>query len=160
MMGGFVHQQPAAVALLSMPAPKIIRAVTGVQHPGEVHTQRLPDYALHEQFAQSGVSGRITVVESDAQRFSRSLDAFINGAQLLKINSHRLFGDDIAAQFHRPDNVLVMRAIYRRHNHDIWPGLGDHAVKIVGMIGWSRRQTGQPLQMLVVPGHPHLAQVA
>ena len=52
MMGRFVDQQAAAVLLFAMPAPEIIRAVTGIQQPRKIDRQRTPDRALHDQFAQ------------------------------------------------------------------------------------------------------------
>ena len=43
---GLVHQQPAAVALVAVPAPEVVGPVAGVQHPLEVHASHLADGAV------------------------------------------------------------------------------------------------------------------
>ena len=63
VVGGFVHQETAAVALVAVPAPVVIRAVVGIQQPLKMHGKDLADGLLHHYFTDLGIVGRVPVVK-------------------------------------------------------------------------------------------------
>ena len=92
--------------------------------------------------SRNGVGRGIAIIEGDAHGFSGAFDRIVDDAQLLHVDSHRLFGDYIAAEFHCPPNIEVVSAFYRRDNDNVWLGLDNHLVKLVGMISGAGRQPG------------------
>ena len=67
-------------------------------------------------------------------------------AALLLVGGHRLFGDHVAAQLHRADDVLVVRAVLGGDDHHVGLGLADHAVEILRLVNrhFARRPSRAP----------------
>lgn len=159
MVGRFVHQQPTAVLLFAMPAPEIIRPVARVQHPRKIDRQWATNCPLHNHIAQLGIRRRITVIERHAQRPAGFLNRLPDRLQALDVGRHWLFADHVAAQFHPPRDVLVVRPVNSRHDHHVRLRLSDHPVKVCAQVRRHRRNPPR-LQPSVVPVHPRLAHIA
>src|SRR5690606_3040692 len=80
--------------------------------------------------------------------------------EFIKRGGHRLFGDRVTTEFHRPDDVLMMRRVDGGDDHCVRFGLGDHAVKIRREVGRAWLKSQLSLKLLVVPIHAGLAKVA
>src|SRR5258706_16312508 len=102
-----------------MPAVKVICAVSGVEHPSEVHQQWASHYSLDNEFAETAIGRRIAIVKVDAHSFARPLNGIVDATEFLDINRQRLFGDDIATKLHRPSNIKVMSAFHGGDDHDV-----------------------------------------
>ena len=79
--------------------------------------------------------------------------------QALDGGGQGLFGNHIAAEFHRAGDIQVMGRVHRGHDDHIRPRIGDHLVKLRGEIGWAGGQVQPRLQLLVIPIHAHLTQI-
>ena len=55
---------------------------------------------------------------------------------------------------------MVVGGVHGGDDDHIGPGFGDHAVKVVGVIGEQRLYAGVLLDLAVVPVHARLAEVA
>ena len=130
-----VHQEPAAVALVAVPPAEVIRAVARVEHPLEVHASHLADGAGLYDLEYLRVVRRVPVIESYAHVLPCSLDGRENLLAARRVDGHWLFCDDVAAQLHSPDDIDVMRAVNRCHNHFVRLGVSNHGIEIGGLVG-------------------------
>ena len=129
MVRGLVHHQAAGVLLVAMPAAEVVGAVAGVEQPVEVHREHLADDAGHEQVLDLGARRRVAVVEGDPHVRPVLLLRVDDALALLRVGGHRLLGDHVAAQLHRPADVVRRGGVL---------GGDDHAVRL-----GSRRSCGR-----------------
>lgn len=134
-----MDQQPAAVAFIALPAAKIIGAVLGIQQPFKMNREDLANSTGRQQLADFAVMRRVAIIESDASLPAGAPDSVQNNLALIFIDSHRFFADPIAAQYHRPHDIMMMGAIDRGDDYHIRPGLGNHAIELLRMIERHRR---------------------
>ena len=87
------------------------------------------------------------------------LNGVEDGAGLAGVGGHGLFADDVAAELHGTDDVVVVGRIDGGDDDDVGARLGDHFVEVVGMVHGQRRMVVLLLQALVVPGHTGVAEV-
>src|ERR1700722_19336923 len=132
MMRGLVYHQPAGIPLVPMPAPKIVRSVSGIEQPFEVDRFDLANDALQKEFLHLRAGGRIAVVESHPQLAPAALHSVKNGPALNNVRGHWLFGNDVATALHRPNDVVLMDAIDRGDYDHLRFLLCDHAIEISG----------------------------
>jgi len=130
-MRRLVNHEAARVGLVAVPAPEIVGTVRGVQHPVKVDGKDVPDDAGHQQILDLRPRGGISVVERDEALLARPALGVDDGLALDLIRRHWLFGDDVTAQFHGTDDVLVVVAVARRHDDHVRLALGDHLVELV-----------------------------
>ena len=159
-MGCLVHQQPAGVALVAMPAAEVVGPVAQVEQPLEVHREHLADGVGQEQLAHLGGVRRVAIVEGDPQLASGAVNRIQDLLALLRIDRHRLLGDGVAAQLHGAHDVAVMGTVDRGHDHRVGPGLRDHAVELLRRIGGDRGAARRAVQLVgqVEPGLVHVAE--
>jgi hypothetical protein len=155
-----VHEEPARILPLAVPAPEVIGAVLLVEEPGEVDQERATHHPVFHQAAKRRVRRRVAIVEGDPERAPRARDHVEDGPHLLRVRRHRLLGDHVAAELHRPHDVLVVRRVHRRDYDRVGGGVGDHAVEALGWIRGPRRTAVLGHEPPVVPVHPGPAQVA
>lgn len=132
MVGGFVHQQAAAVAFFPVPAAKIVRAMFGIQQPFKVDRKDLADGAVHQQLTHFAVVRCVAVVERDAHLAARLFNGVKNTQRTGFVDGHRFFGDDIAARIKRAHDVVVMGAVHGGDDDDIGLRFTDHLFKLRG----------------------------
>ncbi len=138
MVRGLMHQQTAGFILFCMPATEIVGTVPGIEHPGKIHRQRSADDALSDQFTHPGGHGRITVIKGHAQLAAGTSDGLKNSPDFIGVDGHGFFADDITAEFHRPDNVLMMGGVHGGDDYHIGFLLPHHAVEIRGQVHGDR----------------------
>ena len=153
-MGGFVHEQAAAIGFFTMPTPEIIRAVAGIQQPTEIDQQRTPDYTSLQQLSEARIGGRITIIEGNPQRFATAPQRCEDSLQAVQRGGQRFFADDITAGFQRRDNVMMMPGINCSHDDGVGLPIRQHTREVVGMIS---RHSGR--QLRAVPVHARLTEV-
>ena len=112
VMGGLVHEQPAAVVLRAVPAPVIIGSVSGVEKPLEVHLERSPDDTVPYKLSHLRVVGSISVVERNPDVTSGPLCRIDYALRPPLIGRDRLLGYDVAPLLHGPDDVVVMGPVH------------------------------------------------
>src|SRR5690606_24133975 len=111
VVGRLVYQQTTGVALVTVPAPEVVRAVADVQQPFEVDRADLAHHALGEQLPDPLMDRVVTVVE----RYRDVPAGACHGVQDLPaagdVDGHRLLGDHVAARLQRGHDVLRMGAV-------------------------------------------------
>ena len=135
MVRRLVDEQPARVALVAVPAAEVVRAVAGVEQPLEVHGGDLADDPLFEQALDLGVARGVAVVEGHAVVPARRLLGVDDLLALSGVDGHRLFADDVAAEFHGAAAVDVVGAVHAGDYHHVGLGDGDHLIEAVAREG-------------------------
>ncbi len=102
----------------------------------------------------------VAVVEGNTQIPPCVLDRIEDGAAFGDIGRHGFFRDDVAAELHGADDILVMRAIHRGHDDDIRFLLRDHAAKVPCQVGGNRLRLVSECVLAVVIVHAHRIRVA
>ena len=160
MVGRFMHQQTAAVVLVAVPAPVIIRAVARIQKPLEVYGKHVADYTVHQQLPHLCVAGGIPVVESHTQFFARALLRVKNRLRLFLVDCHGFFRNHVTALFHRADDIVMVRSVNRRHNDSIRLSLINHALKLGIIVHGNRLRSQFLFECTVRKFHARFAQIA
>ena len=73
-----VDEEAPGVLLLAVPAAEVVRAVVGVQHPGEVDGGDPTDRAVLDHLAQRAVARRVAVVEGDDDLAAGAIDGVLD----------------------------------------------------------------------------------
>ncbi len=136
MVGGLVHLQTAGVGLETVPAPKVICAMGGVQQPMEIHRDHITDHTRHEQLLELGARRRIAVIKGDLAAATAGLACIQDTLAFVVVDGHRFLGDHVAAQLHCPAGVLVVGAVLAGDDDNVGPGLGDHALELGVGVGF------------------------
>lgn len=160
MVRRLVDEQSAAVAFVAVPAAEIVGAVRRVEQPLEMDARDVADRAGSDQLAHFGVVRRVAVVERHAQVPAGTLDGVENRLAFLLVDGHRLFGDDVAAEFHRADDVMVMRPVDGGDDDGVGFRLANHVVEPVRRIGRNGRMAVFGLKQSVRVVEPHGIDVA
>ena len=126
-----VHEQPAAVALVTVPATEVVGTVPGVEQPLEVHGGDSAHGPVGDGPAHRGGKRRVAVVVGDPQRTSGPSDRVQDGLQPVLVDGQRLFADDVAPAVERADDVAVMGAVDRADDHRVGTLLGEHRLEAV-----------------------------
>ena len=129
-----VHQQPAAVAFVAVPAPEVVGAVPGIEQPLEVHGRDLPHRPLGDDSAHRGGERRIAVVVGDPHRTSGPFDGVDDRLQPVLVDRQRFFADDVAAPVQRTDDIAIMGSIDRADDQGVRTLLGEHRLEPVGCV--------------------------
>ena len=130
VVGRFVHEEAAAVALVAVPAAEVVGAVGGVEQPLEVDGGDGADGAGAEELVDFGVVGGVAVVERHADDVGGALDGRDDVKAPGGVDSHGLFGDDVAAELEGADDVEVVGAVDGGDDDLVGLGRFDHAVKV------------------------------
>src|SRR5690606_9650137 len=125
--------QTTGVALVTVPAPEVVRAVADVQQPFEVDRADLAHHALGEQLPDPLMDRVVTVVE----RYRDVPAGACHGVQDLPaagdVDGHRLLGDHVAARLQRGHDVLRMGAVDSGDQEGVDPLCGEHGAQLLGV---------------------------
>ena len=138
MMGRLVDEQTAGLVLVAVPAAEIVGAVDAVEIPAEIDGGDLADDAGHQQVLHLGAMRRVAVVEGNRHRLAGLLLGVEDGAEARHVDGHRLFGDDVGAEFERPHDVFVVQVVGHGDDDRIRLLFADHAVECLRRVGGDR----------------------
>ena len=138
VVGGFVHQQAAAVALFTVPAAEVVRAVLGVEQPLKVNGSDVANHPLHQQFTHFAVVRRVAIVKGHAHGMPGLFDGIEDTQRAFFINGHRFFGDHIAARMQRTDDIVIVGTVHGGDDDDIRARFADHLFELYRFPGGYR----------------------
>lgn len=137
VVGGLVHKESAGVRLLPMPAPEVVGAMPGVQHPVEVDTRHAPDRAVRDELPQRAVPRRVAVVEGDHHRTPGRLLGLDDLPRAGGVDRERLLHDDVRARPKAARDQRGVGVVGAGDDHPVHPLVGDHPFQTAGEV---RRQ--------------------
>ncbi len=110
-----------------------------------MHREHIADHTVGHQLAHLGAVRRVAVVKAHPHLAAGTLGRVDDLLSLGGVHRHGLFGNDVAAQLNRADNIAVVRAVNAGDDDAIGLKLANHIVKAVGGVG---RQGGQVVLFL------------
>eukprot|EP01135_Chromosphaera_perkinsii_P010108 Nk52_evm1s2013 gene=Nk52_evmTU1s2013 len=93
-----MDEEAAAVGLVAVPAPEVVGAVLGVQHPFEGHRDHLADLPRGDDPLQRGVAGAVAVVEGDQHLPAGAGDRVLDAAGARRVDRQRLLDHHVRAR--------------------------------------------------------------
>ena len=160
VMRRLVHEQPAGIAFLRMPAAEIVGAVAGVEQILHRHLANAPNGARGQDFADLRRTGRPAIVERDAHGAACLVHGAEDRRALFRGGRHGLFRDHIAAGAQRLDDVAIVFAVDRANHHRVRPRFPQHPTEIGRAINGHFGITELRAQAFAMIGRAHQARVA
>ena len=130
-MSGLVHEQPARLLLVPVPATEVVGAVACVEQVVHVHLDHLADHALLEQTPHQRAAGPPPVIEGHRHRAARAQHRVHDCTAPGRVYRQGLLGDDVAAELHRSHDVPVVGGVHRGHDDGVGTSLPHHRVEVL-----------------------------
>jgi len=96
----------------------------------EIHRQHLPYHPRHQQVFDLHPRRGIAIIEGYLAGLAGFTLGIDDALAFLGVSGHGLFGDHVAACFHRAADILVVKAVPGGHDDHIWMAFLEHHIKL------------------------------
>ncbi|MNJ57203.1 hypothetical protein D3C77_527830 [compost metagenome] len=79
--------------------------------------------------------GSIAIIERYAKISASTFDCVEYFLTFLLVHGHRLFGNDVTAQLHSANDIIMVSSVNCTYKHIIRLRFLDHAIKVFRLIG-------------------------